>query len=46
MNEKNLELLKKLLAESSKRVESHLKLKSKDIINKLINKIHKQDEKS
>ena len=46
MNEKHLELLKKLLADSSKRVESNLKLKSKDILNKLINKIYKQEEKS
>ena len=37
MNEKNLERLKKILADSSDRIEQHLLLKAKDVLSRMLN---------
>lgn len=43
MNEKNLERLKKILADSSDRIEQHLLLKAKDVLSRMLN--NKNDTK-
>jgi hypothetical protein len=43
MNEKNIERLKKILADSSKRIERHLYIKAKDVLGQLLD--NKKDDK-
>lgn len=45
MKDKHVEMLKKLVADSSKRLESQLKLKVKDVLNRLIQD-NKNDNKN
>ena len=44
MKDKHVEMLKKLVADSSKRLESQLKLKVKDVLNRLLEN-NKNDNK-
>ena len=37
MNDKQVERLKKIIADSSKRIETQLLLKAKDVLNRLLN---------
>ncbi len=45
MNEKNLERLKKILADSSDRIEQHLLLKAKDVLSRMLNKSDTKNDK-
>lgn len=45
MKDKHVEMLKKLVADSSKRLESQLKLKVKDVLNRLLQD-NKNDNKN